>query len=243
MKSLALCIIPAHGFIPWDDDIDFGMLRNEYERFLEVTPRQLSENFFLQTWDNDDYYPYGFAKVRKKNTLYIEAIAQESNAHNELYVDVFPYDGYPQDLNDRKEQKRKELRYHRCMLMHSGFTPWANHKGVLERILVRVKYLPYMFYSVLISRDEIKKRYNRIMQKHDVSSCKELCEHTGGSVYGKRVMKKDWFDSYVWLQFEDTTFSAPKGYKECLEASYGDYMKLPPEEKRGNRHNIIKVKL
>ena len=61
------------GFIPWDDDMDFGMLREDYERFLEIAPKKLKDEFFLQTWHTDPYYPLAFAKVRKKGTVFQEA--------------------------------------------------------------------------------------------------------------------------------------------------------------------------
>lgn len=54
------------GFIPWDDDLDFGMLREDYEKFLKIATTELDSKFFLQTWKNDDGFPYGFSKIRKK---------------------------------------------------------------------------------------------------------------------------------------------------------------------------------
>ena len=60
------------GFIPWDDDMDIGMLRDEYEKFLQIAPEKLGKNYFLQTWKSDENYPHAYAKVRKLGTVYIE---------------------------------------------------------------------------------------------------------------------------------------------------------------------------
>ena len=75
--------------IPWDDDMDMGMLREDYERFIEIAPKELKPEYFLQTWKTDKSYPYAFAKIRKKGTVFIEAVSQKTNAHNEIFVDVF----------------------------------------------------------------------------------------------------------------------------------------------------------
>ena len=87
------------GFIPWDDDMDIGMLRAEYDKFVEIAPEKLGENYFLQTWKSDPGYPFPYAKVRKLGTCYIENVSQASGAHNELFVDIFPYDACPDDKN------------------------------------------------------------------------------------------------------------------------------------------------
>lgn len=60
------------GFIPWDDDMDIGMLRDEYEKFIRIAPEKLGENYFLQTWKSDENYPHAYAKVRRLGTVYIE---------------------------------------------------------------------------------------------------------------------------------------------------------------------------
>ena len=85
------------GFIPWDDDMDFGMMRDQYEKFLSVAPDILGEKFFIQTWSSDENYPYAFCKIGKKDTVYRESVSQKSKMHHELYIDIFPYDVYPEE--------------------------------------------------------------------------------------------------------------------------------------------------
>lgn len=135
------------GFIPWDDDLDFGMLREDYEKFLKVAPTELNSKYFLQTWKNDDGFPYGFSKIRKKNTIYIEAIDQKTSGHKELWIDIFPYDVYPDDVDCRKEQGKKLMKYRYTLMMKVGMTPWARHSGIIEKILVFCKYIPYILLS------------------------------------------------------------------------------------------------
>ena len=82
-------------FIPWDDDLDIGMLRDDYEKFINIAPQKLSNNFILQTWKTDEEYANAFAKIRMKNTLYIESSTNGNNMNHGIFIDVFPYDTYP----------------------------------------------------------------------------------------------------------------------------------------------------
>lgn len=90
-----------HGFIPWDDDLDIGMKRDEYERFCKIAPKALHKEFYWQEWRNDKEYALPFGKVRKRNTIYIEE-RSHILTENGFYVDVFPYDYAPTDENKRK---------------------------------------------------------------------------------------------------------------------------------------------
>ena len=90
------------GFIPWDDDMDIAMTREEYNRFIDVAKIELGEEYFLQTWDTDNNYPMPFAKVRLNDTRYIENVFENANMHQGIYVDIFPYDVWPQKNIYRK---------------------------------------------------------------------------------------------------------------------------------------------
>lgn len=84
------------GFIPWDDDMDIGMMRDEYEKFLKIAPEKLSSEFILQTWKNEKDYSLTFAKVRKLDTIFLEYEFKDSSMHNGIWVDIFPYDSVPE---------------------------------------------------------------------------------------------------------------------------------------------------
>ncbi len=84
------------GFIPWDDDIDIGMLRSDYERFLSIANRELGSEYFLQTYRTDGA-PIMFAKVRKKGTTFVEFRLRNIPMEHGLFIDVFPYDFLPQE--------------------------------------------------------------------------------------------------------------------------------------------------
>ncbi len=231
------------GFIPWDDDMDFAMLREEYERFLKIAPIAFGEDYFLQTWDNDPYYPYGFAKLRKLNTTYIESALRYNRAHHELYIDIFPYDSYPEKITDRIKHGMKIMSYKNAYMMKQNVKPWLNHKQGIKRFLVFIKYIPYRIYALIHSGDVVRERYKEQMTKFDYLETAEVFQPSGPSRYGKWVLSRDCFYELSPLEFEDTTFMAPKLYDKYLKRIYCDYWKLPPENKRNDKHKIIEIQL
>ena len=78
------------GFIPWDDDIDIGMTRDNYEKFIKIANTKLSEEFFLQTMETEEETPFYFAKVRKNKTKFIEKYVKDINMNHGIFIDIFP---------------------------------------------------------------------------------------------------------------------------------------------------------
>ena len=98
------------GFIPWDDDMDFGMLRQDYEKFLEACKLDLGPQFFLQTWDTDPEYPLSYAKIRLEGTSCKETFSGcNKSEHDGLFIDIFPFDNVPDDEALAKKHDRKRL--------------------------------------------------------------------------------------------------------------------------------------
>ncbi len=83
------------GIVPWDDDIDIGMTRENYERFLREAPAHLSSDYFLEWFGTEANTPFYFAKVKRNNTLFVEEIWRNMNIHHGIFVDIFPYDRIP----------------------------------------------------------------------------------------------------------------------------------------------------
>lgn len=231
------------GFIPWDDDMDMGMLREDYERFIEIAPKKLKSEYFLQTWKTDKSYPYAFAKIRKKGTIFIEAVSQKTNAHNEIFVDIFPYDVYPDNETVRTKLMKKIMLLKYSLWMKDGMTPWLRHKSILDRLLVRAKYVPHYFYALTHSRDAMIAEYEKLMPMYNAETSKYYVEQSGGTPFGKWIIPTECFKKFIEVKFEDTMFLVPEKYDLYLKTVYGDYMQLPPVEKRGNWHQIVEVKV
>lgn len=230
------------GFIPWDDDMDFGMLWPEYEKFLQIAPEKLGDQFFLQSWDTDEGYPFAFAKVLKLGTEFVEDVFQNGQKRNELYVDIFPYYPYPLDQKLQKKQGRAIQIYKHILMVQTGMTPWTRPDGLMQKLKVVAMYSPFVLLAKIIGRGKLKKAYAKYLTLA-IGEKSESFFSADTPRFGKTTIPKDCFGSYTALPFEDTTFSAMEGYILYLKIVYGDYMKLPPEDKRENHHRIVRVRL
>lgn len=231
------------GFIPWDDDLDIGMLRNDYEKFLKVASQQLKEKYFLQTYNTDEEYPLAFAKIRKKGTIYIEQVAEYSKVNNGIYIDIFPYDVFPTKKMQQIKQGFFIELYKRILLIKSNYFPWIAKKNIFSKLKTFIFYLPIIFISLFYNKDQIKRKYSHVMTMYNDKKTCLLYEQSGASHYGKWVIPTECFDSFIDLVFEDIKFPCPNNFDKYLRLVYGNYMQLPPLEERENRHNIIKIQI
>ena len=92
MGGSAIGAIYDKGILPWDDDIDIGMTRDDYNRFLEVAPRELNSDYFLSWYESDEHTPFFYSKLKKNNTLFIEEQYKDVPMHQGIFIDIFPYD-------------------------------------------------------------------------------------------------------------------------------------------------------
>ena len=230
-----------NGFIPWDDDFDISMTRNNYEKFIKVAPLEINKKYHIETWNSLDNYPLPFAKVMKKGTIYLEAYANPKSCA-ELWVDVFPRDTYPEKGIERKVLKFKTNFYRRILTVKCGLKPWRQFNSKWQITTAYVKYLPYQMISIIFTKDWIKKCWNNELTKYNKFHTKYMSLASMYSI-DKYLIPTNSIKGMTELDFENTSFSCPIKYDAFLKSIYGDYMKLPPVKERYNKHKIIKVEL
>lgn len=208
-------------FIPWDDDIDIVMPREDYEKFISLFEKQSSTAKYQCQVPLKNGYFYEFAKVYDTTTWVDETDVCTSDGG--LWVDIFPLDG----LNPKDRWAHKMLQLlNRCRsaAVRTKFPHRTSGGLVVPEYLFwctcrLIGYKAFLKKSIAIS-----KRY-----KYD------KCEYVGyASSYPAlhKYMKKEWLEETIDVEFEGQRFIAPKDYHHILTNIYGDYMKLPPEDKR-----------
>ena len=104
------------GIVPWDDDIDVGMTRDNYNRFLEVAPAELGDKYFLEWFGTEENTPFYFAKVKVNNTLFVEDIWKNMDIHHGIFIDIFPYDRVPDNKFCQKIHRLKAKFWINCFI-------------------------------------------------------------------------------------------------------------------------------
>lgn len=219
------------GVIPWDDDMDFGMMRADYEKFCRIAPEKLAPEYCFQNWHTDENYALPFGKVRKRGTLFVEAKCARL-PENGVYIDIYPLDFAPADPEERKKLANKLLQLFRVKLMKSGYTPWREDTKIIWK--KRIGYMAYQLAALFFSQKKLIDLYERAV----------LAVPEGDTLYEQSALPIAYYFDKAWVEdvrdypYEDTTFSGPKDYDAFLTSLYDDYMQLPPEDKRENRHQI-----
>lgn len=219
------------GFIPWDDDIDIGMLRSDYEKFVDlcINKKVLGKKYFLHCNESDEDYFIPFIKVKKNNTTFAERTIDGIDTHKGIYLDIFPYDNVPKQ--DSFKQK-------------------------IQAIIVRnIHYAIYVKYHVYKLKDKRRKVFtwfltllpSKILKKlnnyfstmfENKSNNKYIVSLAGSSPYYEETLLKEKLFPLKEIEFENHKFFAFKENDYYLSQLYGDYMKLPPEEDRKNHDPI-----
>lgn len=215
------------GYIPWDDDIDIGMLRDDYDKFLKSYNKKNSRyRLFASELDKDYYFQFG--KVMDTKTVLYEP--DENGIKSGVYVDVFVYDNAPDNEIELKKMfdKRDFYNKFRIAQLYPDLYDKTSIKKKIMRFFLNIylKFLPKNYYTrkcIKNSKKYVDKKTKRV----------------GNFTSAKRMTgDKKIFTSFIEVPFEGKNYPAPIGYKEWLTAFYGDYMKLPPKEKRVSNHTF-----
>lgn len=223
------------GFIPWDDDLDVGMPREDYEKFLQIAEDELGESFVVQHWRKTKGYYFPFAKIRKVGTVWQEMQVPKLE-ENGLYIDVFPYDKYPEGKKERFFQHYAVDLLKRAIAVKNKDKSWIDANGINFKRFLR--YIP-VFIIAPFTNEKSKKIFDKIQQKYNINNNYSCYFPAGTAQYGRYVIPRQYIENLDSTEFEGEVFSCPGFSKEFLSIIYGDYMRLLPEDKRSVGHSIV----
>ena len=217
------------GFIPWDDDMDICMLRDDYEKLQDYLIANPDERYEVMSYKNNINYVYPFMKVQDNQTYLVEEdVRIDSNMG--IYVDIFPVDGYEDDQAFKDKMTKIIKKRQLSCYTFKGIT---NTKSLVNSIIRYISIIIFYFTNT----NKYVSQIDELAKSRKVEDY-ELVDYVVYKDMNKPVWKREWLEQVEAGSFEGKEFMIPKHYHEILTSDYGNYMQLPPVEQQVSHHDF-----
>lgn len=226
------------GFIPWDDDIDLGLPRKDYDKFLKIAPKLLPKNLKLVNYMTDPEYHYYITRILDTETKVVENRFASEGKYTNVSIDIFPLDGAPNNSFLRKIYCKKLLMHRAASSLHFKNLIDKRKRPWYEELLLRfIKLFPtdkmFSFYGQI-------EKCDKMLRKYDMSDSL-YSGNCMGAYRDRELVPTAWYGEDAYYDFENIRLRGIKEYEKYLSQLYGNYMQLPSEDRRRIHFSIVEV--
>ena len=223
------------GYIPWDDDVDVAMLREEYVKLKAVIAAELDESFSYQSWTNRNGYHFFFDRITAKDTYFASRYSDGYDMPKGVSLDIFVYDNVPDSPAAQRRHWKRLMRKRLLMNVRWKDVPRRGKAYMLSKLLLPILRMRSM--------DSYSASYDRATGRFEKKRTGYVMPPATDHVF-RKAMPREWFTEVVPCRFEDVDTFMPKGYDGFLKIWYGeDYMELLPLCKRKPYHDYYRLDL
>ena len=230
------------GFIPWDDDIDLGMLREDYEKFLRVAEQEYGNKYSVLNFEKDHRYPLMTTRWVKNGTVFLEECFKHLSCNFGIFLDLYCFDNIPDDDMKMKKQGFWAWFWGKWLVLLSVSAPVLYQNGLLQKIiLLACKALHGIMNFLHVKPEFFYKKAQKHIQKYRHQDTKRVAYMFDPKPFMSIMDKTDVLPTHKMLYEDDKTqIRVQKNMAKYCRFRFGDYMTMPPE---GKRHNHMPYKL
>lgn len=223
------------GFIPWDDDIDVAIPREDYNKFLEYAKTELDDKYVIMNCEYDSNYPLMTTRIMLKNTEFREEALKDIKCHLGIFLDVYPFDKISDDPKEFKKQARDAWFWSKMLILRSIPFPVLGFKGFKAKLVhAACAVVHFLMVVFRISKKWLYKKCYEASTRYNHYEKTEKLDFLCDTTPYMNIYKVSDIYPLEKKPFEDIMLNFPRSMHENLTGMYGDYMQLPPEDKRKN---------
>lgn len=233
-SGCAIGIERHQGFIPWDDDIDLGIMRGDYYKLIDIIEREYSDKYRILNFEKDKNFPFPHTNIIKKGTVCQPEMFSDLKVRFGIDVALYPFDNISDNQKLRKKQEKWLFIYQKLLMLREIKKPFLTMPNFQKGIVLFCCYCAhYLMKLFCISKEWLFGKYMKWATMFNNIETKEVCCFFSTKPFDMKIERNDLFPLDEKL-FEGIMVKIPKENHKYLTQMYGDYMQLPPLDKRKN---------